>query len=47
MAVQVASKAPDFTADAVVGTEFKKVGLADFKGKWLVLYFYPLDFTFV
>ena len=26
---------------------FKEIGLADYKGKWLVLYFYPLDFTFV
>jgi peroxiredoxin (alkyl hydroperoxide reductase subunit C) len=27
--------------------EFKEVKLEDYKGKWLVLYFYPLDFTFV
>ena len=40
--------APQFTADAVVdGGEFKKVSLADYKGKWVVLFFYPLDFTFV
>jgi peroxiredoxin 2/4 len=47
MAIQVGSPAPDFSADAVVGGEFKKVGLADYKGKWVVLFFYPLDFTFV
>lgn len=47
MAIQVGSKAPEFSADAVVGAEFKKVSLADYKGKWVVLYFYPLDFTFV
>ncbi len=39
--------APDFTTDAVVGGEFKQIKLADYKGKWVVLYFYPLDFTFV
>lgn len=40
--------APSFTTDAVVdGGEFKKISLSDFKGKWLVLFFYPLDFTFV
>jgi peroxiredoxin (alkyl hydroperoxide reductase subunit C) len=39
--------APDFTLDAVVGKEFKKVSLADYRGKWVVFFFYPLDFTFV
>lgn len=40
--------APLFTTDAVLdGGEIKKVSLADYKGKWLVLFFYPLDFTFV
>lgn len=45
--VQVGSPAPDFELDAVVGKEFKKVKLSDYKGKWVVLFFYPLDFTFV
>ena len=39
--------APDFAAEAVVGSDFKNIKLADYKGKWLVLFFYPLDFTFV
>ena len=40
--------APQFTAQAVVeGGNFKTVSLSDFKGKWVVLFFYPLDFTFV
>lgn len=40
--------APQFTTDSVVdGGDFKKVSLADYKGKWVVLFFYPLDFTFV
>jgi peroxiredoxin (alkyl hydroperoxide reductase subunit C) len=43
----VSQKAPDFTADAFVNGEFKKVSLADYKGKKVVLFFYPLDFTFV
>lgn len=43
----VGQKAPDFEADAVVKGEFKKIKLSDFKGKWVVLFFYPLDFTFV
>lgn len=45
--LQIGQPAPNFTADAVVGEEFKKVNLADYKGKWVVLFFYPLDFTFV
>ncbi len=44
---QVGQKAPDFTAEAVVGKEFKKISLSDYKGKYVVLFFYPLDFTFV
>ncbi len=43
----IGQKAPDFKADAVVGTEFRQVHLEDYRGKWVVLYFYPLDFTFV
>jgi peroxiredoxin 2/4 len=40
--------APQFTTDAVVdGGDFKKISLADYKGKWVCLFFYPLDFTFV
>jgi len=43
----VAKKAPDFEEDAVVNKDFKKVHLEDYRGKWVVLFFYPLDFTFV
>ncbi len=43
----VGEQAPLFTLDAVVGKEFKKINLTDFRGKWVVLFFYPLDFTFV
>lgn len=44
---RVQETAPTFTADAVVENQFKTVSLEDYKGKWLVLFFYPLDFTFV
>jgi len=43
----VQKPAPDFTADAVLGTDFTTVTLSKYRGKWVVLYFYPLDFTFV
>lgn len=40
--------APHFIADAIVSSgEVKKIDLNDYKGKWVVLFFYPLDFTFV
>lgn len=48
MNIQVQSPAPDFTADAVMPDKsFDQVSLSDYKGKWLVLFFYPLDYTFV
>ena len=43
----VTSHAPDFKATAVVGESFKEIKLSEYKGKWVVLFFYPLDFTFV
>jgi peroxiredoxin 2/4 len=49
MAVLVGRPAPDFKADAVVnGNDMKQISLSDYKGKkYVVLFFYPLDFTFV
>ena len=47
MSIQVASPAPEFTATALVGKEFKEIKLTDYRGKWVVLFFWPLDFTFV
>ncbi len=48
MAVLVNRKAPDFEAEAVVDGRFKKIKLSRFKGrKHVLLFFYPLDFTFV
>lgn len=43
----VGQKAPDFELMAVVDGGFKTVKLSDYKGKWLVAFFYPLDYTFV
>ena len=45
--VMVGRKAPDFTAPAYRAGEFTQVKLSDFLGKWVVLCFYPGDFTFV
>ncbi|WP_199615482.1 peroxiredoxin [Paenibacillus alkalitolerans] len=45
----VGKKAPEFTMETALGNgkDFGKVSLSDYKGKWLVFFFYPLDFTFV
>jgi len=43
----ISKPAPDFQGAAVVNGEFKDIKLSDYKGKYLVLFFYPLDFTFV
>lgn len=47
LAAAVTQPAPDFRGQAVVEGDFKEIALGDFKGKHLVLFFYPLDFTFV
>ncbi|MEC7886153.1 MAG: peroxiredoxin [Pseudomonadota bacterium] len=43
----VGKEAPDFEATAVSGGEFKDIKLSDYRGKFVVVFFYPLDFTFV
>lgn len=45
--LRVGQSAPDFTATAVYDQEFKTIKLSDYRGKYVVLFFYPLDFTFV
>ncbi len=47
MTAHVGAKAPEFTAPAYYKGEFTSVKLADYAGKWLLLCFYPGDFTFV
>ena len=44
---KVGQKAPDFESPAFYNGEFKNVKLSDYLGKWVVLCFYPGDFTFV
>ena len=43
----VGQSAPDFSAMAVVDKQFKQTSLSDFRGQYVVLFFWPLDFTFV
>lgn len=48
MSVLVTKEAPDFKAQAVMPDgSFQEVSLSDYRGKYVVLFFYPLDFTFV
>lgn len=44
---RVGHEAPDFEATAYVDGGFKNVKLSDYRGQWVVLCFYPGDFTFV
>ena len=46
-AAAIGGSAPSFTATAVVNGRFETINLDDYKGKYIVLFFYPLDFTFV
>jgi peroxiredoxin (alkyl hydroperoxide reductase subunit C) len=44
----VTKQAPDFTAEAVMGdNSFGEITLSSYRGKYVILFFYPLDFTFV
>ncbi|MBT3230356.1 peroxiredoxin [Candidatus Uhrbacteria bacterium] len=46
--IQLESNAPEFSGVMSYHQgEFKKISLADYKGKWVALFFYPRDFTFV
>ncbi len=45
--IAVGKKAPDFTAPAYFNGSFVSVRLSEYLGKWVVLCFYPGDFTFV
>merc|ERR1712183_1237852 len=44
---QIAKPAPDFEGTAIVDGESKTIKLSDYKGKYLVFFFYPIDFIFV
>ncbi|ABK44188.1 alkyl hydroperoxide reductase/ Thiol specific antioxidant/ Mal allergen [Magnetococcus marinus MC-1] len=48
MSVLVTKQAPDFNATAVMAdNSFQEISMSDYKGQYVVLFFYPLDFTFV
>lgn len=47
MPLTLNTPAPDFDVTGVLNGQTQKFRLADFKGSWLVLFFYPADFTFV
>ena len=47
MSAQIGQKAPDFRMQGIFKGEIRDVSLEDFAGKWVVLFFYPGDFTFV
>lgn len=45
--LEIGKKAPDFEVEAYHNDEIKKIKLSEYKGKWVILVFYPADFTFV
>jgi peroxiredoxin len=45
--IKINQKAPDFKEDAFIAGDIKKISLSDYRGKWIILFFYPADFTFV
>jgi len=45
--IKINEKAPDFTAKAFYKNHIKTIKLSDYKGKWVVIFFYPADFTFI
>jgi len=47
MAVKIGAPAPEFKLQAYVNGEVKEIRLSEYKGQWVVLCFYPADFTFV
>jgi peroxiredoxin (alkyl hydroperoxide reductase subunit C) len=44
---RVGKLAPDFKASAFAQGDFKTICLSDYAGNWILLWFYPGDFTFV
>ena len=45
--IKIGEKITDFTLDTFHNEKIKKIKLSEYKGKWLILFFYPADFTFV
>lgn len=44
---KINTKAPNFATEVYHNEEIKNIKLSDYKGKWVILFFYPADFTFV
>ena len=47
MGIQIGGAAPNFTAEAYHQGDTQRIRLGDYRGKWVLLFFYPADFTFV
>ncbi|NTV32969.1 MAG: redoxin domain-containing protein [Deltaproteobacteria bacterium] len=47
MSAKVGKLAPEFTADALDQGQTRKVSLAEYRGRWVLLFFYPADFSTV
>jgi len=47
MTIAINQNAPEFEEEAFTNNEIKKIRLSDYRGKWVILFFYPADFTFV
>jgi peroxiredoxin (alkyl hydroperoxide reductase subunit C) len=45
--IKINAPAPDFTEEAYRNDQIKKTSLKDYRGKWVVLFFYPADFSYV
>ncbi|WP_017326661.1 peroxiredoxin [Synechococcus sp. PCC 7336] len=45
--LKIGTPAPDFKATAVIDQDFETISLSQYRGKYVILFFYPLDFTFV
>ncbi len=43
----IGKQIPDFELETFINNQIKRIKLSDYRGKWLVLFFYPADFTFV
>lgn len=45
--IKINTPAPEFTEEAYINDQIKKISLKDYRGKWVILFFYPADFSFV
>jgi len=45
--IKINDPAPEFNENALINNEIKKISLSDYRGKWIILFFYPADFTFI